>query len=93
MKTIAKYVIQPGQQQVMIPSESVLSAGSLKNEIYLYALTNSEDSYQRPYDVRVYETNQDIHDELQGFDFLCTITMADDKVFHIFLKELTSMDF
>lgn len=93
MKTIAKFVVQPGQQQMMIPSESVLSAGSVNAEIFLYALTDMEDIYERPYEVRVYETNQEIDAELEGFHFLGTVKTANGKIFHVFYKGISSMDF
>jgi methylthioribose-1-phosphate isomerase len=91
MKKIQKHVIQSGRHQVMIPSDRILSAGSFHNKPVLYALADTEDQFDRPYEVAVYETDQDI-DELDGFSFAGTVIMEDGRILHVFYKGISSMD-
>ncbi len=91
MKTIQKIVIQPGRQQLMIPGDTILSAGVCQGNVVLYALVDTEEQFDKPYETAVYETNADTGD-LNGFSFAGTIKTEDNRVLHVFYKSLTSMD-
>lgn len=91
MKTIQSFIVQPGRQQLMIPGDTILSAGVCQGNAALYVLVDSEDQFDRPYETVVYETNQETGD-LDGFSFAGTIEMEEGRILHVFYKSLSSMD-
>jgi hypothetical protein len=93
MKTIQKYKIQQEQSQIRIPSDSILSVEYCDNEIFVYAVVDSEDMDERPYYFNVFETGQEMNVDINGYDFLGKVKTQDESVLHVFVKGISSMDF
>lgn len=89
MKQVFKYVLKPNVHEMKIPSNTILSVESQKDDIVVYALVDSEDQEERVYDFRVYGTGHIIDIETGGYNFLGTVKMyGDSMVFHVFYKGL-----
>lgn len=92
MKKISKFRVEPNQNQILIPSDTILSVASENDGIYLYALINTEDTIDRPYDIKMYGTDHEIDDENDSFSFLGTVKTNEGLIFHVFCKGNLSMD-
>ena len=93
MITIKGYILKPEQQLMMIPSDSILSIGSLDDNIIIYALVDSSDNEGRPYQFKMFYTDEEIGTELIDFTFLGTTKLyGKNKNIHVFYKSLFSKD-
>lgn len=89
MKQIFKYVLNPNINEMEIPSNTILSVESQRDDIVVYAMVDNEDQEQRLYDFRVFGTGHVIDVEIGGYNFLGTVKMYDGSLmFHVFYKGL-----
>lgn len=92
MKTINQYIIKPDQGLVLIPSNGILSASSLGDDVVVYALVDSEDMEGRPFEFKIFGTNSNIDVEVTGYNFLGTVTLHNGSTIHVFYKGMSSVD-
>lgn len=89
MKTINKFILLPNQQFVLIPSDKILSASIQGNDVAIYALVDSEDREERPFEFKIYSTGQEV--DINGYEFLSTVRTNGNDL-HIFYKSMSSQD-
>jgi len=90
MKTICKYIIKNDTTLLEIPSNLILSAVGLKDDIAVYAVVDTERSVTNRYEFKVYKTGNDIDIDLSKYMFLDTVKLNGDiMVFHVFFRKVT----
>jgi hypothetical protein len=90
MKKVYKYTLKAMEKQILeIPSDTILSAESQKDDIVVYALVNTDNTVGIKYEFRVYGTGHDIEDDIEKCVFVDTVKMYDGVLmFHVFYKKL-----
>lgn len=90
MKSIYKYKLkETNKQEIVIPSSKILSVHSQREAIVVYALVDTDNSKDTKYEFRVYGTGHDVQEDIDDYNFLGTVKLADGYLmFHVFYKEV-----
>lgn len=87
MKRILKYPLKPTDVQfISIPSDTVLSVQEQRNEVVIYAITDSEHPLIN-HEIRVIGTGHTIDFNVAKYGFLGTVKLYNGELmFHVFWR-------